>query len=134
MLGNVFTSVCQEFCPGGGYMDASHACSPLPCMPPTHAPNTHAPCHAHPLPHMPPCHICPPPATHTPLPHIPLPCMPPLPHVSPPPHMPPPPILRVAVNERAVRILLEWILVGNASSERSRNSSRLIRLINLRCE
>ena len=74
-----------------------HAC-PLACTPPSTyaplactAPATHAPS----LPCMPPCHACSLPCT--------LPC-----HACPLPCMPP----RHAVNERAVRILLECILVS----------------------
>ena len=98
---------------------------------------THAPCHTRlppympPLPHMPPCHACPsPPHTH------PLPCTPPATHapvchacphpvhpsaIHAPPYMPsatharthppPLPITHAMVNERAVRILLECILL-----------------------
>ena len=82
---NVFTSVYQEFCPRGW---GGHVCHTPPAM--------HTPCHA-----------CPPPCTPPPC----TPC-----HTHPlPPSMPPamhaPPMLRDAVNERAVRILLECILV-----------------------
>ena len=132
--GYVFTCVFQSLCSQlGGGMHAMcapchacpttlhapyHACPlchacPLPCMPPT----THAPCHTcpptthAPLPHMPPppamhipYHACPPPAMHAPY-HT----CPPAMH-APPPHMSPP-TLRHAVNERAVCILLECILV-----------------------
>ena len=68
-----------------------------------------------PLPWMPPCHTCPlpctpphmPPTMHGPTSHVPA--TPPATHV---PHCHArPPILRDAVNERAVRILLECILV-----------------------
>ena len=89
--GNVFTSVCQEFCPPGrGHAWhtrllscmplAMHA--PLPCMPSHHAcpppmpPTTHTPCHAHPLPCMPTCHAFPP-AMHAPCHACPLPRTPP---------------------------------------------------------
>ena len=69
---------------------------PLPCMP---------------LPCMPPCHACPP-AIHAPPHHT-----PPRAFMPPAMHAPyhtcphPPQILRDVVNERAVRILLECILV-----------------------
>ena len=138
--GYVFTCVFQSFCSqlGGGacmpcVRPAMHV--PPPCMPPTmHAPSAmHAPYHACPLPHMPPAthapiphmlpyHTCPP-TTHAPTPchAYPLPRMPPPCHACPLPHMPPchacppathvPPTLRHAVNERAVCILLECILV-----------------------
>ena len=98
------------------------------CTPPaTHAPlamwtpyHTCPPRHAHPLA----THAPNPSATHAPLPCTPPPCMPSPPcHARPPPamHVPPakytspvmhaPGILWDAVNERAVRILLECILV-----------------------
>ena len=76
---------------------AMHA--PLPCTPPA----MHAP-----LPCMPPCHACPP------VMHTPLPCMPPAmraPCYARPLPCTPPTTLRHAVNERAVCILLECILV-----------------------
>ena len=67
---------------------------PLPHMPPT----------THPLPRMPLTTHRPPPATHAPLPcMLPLPCTPPC-HTRPPPQ-------QDAVNEWAVRILLECILI-----------------------
>ena len=102
--GNVFTSVCQEFCSRG---DGCHACAchahPTPCtpLPIMHAslPATHTPYHACPLPCIPPpksckapCHACPhrhacPLTTHAPW------------------------ILQDTANERVVRTLLECILV-----------------------
>ena len=102
--GYVFTRVCQSLC---SHMPAP---PPQPCMPPAmHA----TPCHAHPLSCMPhPCHAQPPPATHAPY-HT----CPPAMHVAPchtrapPRHACPPTTLRHAVNERAVHILLECILV-----------------------
>ena len=91
--GNVFTPVCHSV----------HTHAPLPHMPPTtHPPAMHAllpcmpPCHTRPLPCMPSCHACPP-AMYPPAMHVLLPCIPPLRH---------------EVNERAVRILLECILVS----------------------
>ena len=74
---------------GGACMPPHRACPPamhasLPCTPPA----THAPCHAHPLAMHPPCNACPS-ATHAPDLGI----------------------LRDVVNEQAVRILLECILV-----------------------
>ena len=59
--GNVFTSVCQEFCPQGGgrACQAPRHAHPLPCKPPAiHAPSSiiHAPHHARsPAMHAPPC-------------------------------------------------------------------------------
>ena len=131
--GYVFTRVCQSFCSrgGGGGVHATHtphyAC-PLPS------------CHTcpPPLPCTPPGHVCPS-ATHTPLPCLPprhtclppLPCIPPGPHMPPPvmhtpchtcpPAMHPPTTLRHAVNERAVRILLECILVSSKNTHSSQN-------------
>ena len=88
-------------CPPAMHIPPGHAC-PLPCTPPAmHGLGMHAP-----LPHMPSCHACPP--CHT----CPLPCMPPVMH-APLPCMPPQWILRDAVNERAVRIVIECILVSN---------------------
>ena len=81
--GNVFTRVCHSV---QGGMRGMHAL--LPCIPP---------CHAGPPPHVPPRHACP---YHA----HPLPRMPPC-------HPPPPPPDDM-VNEWAVRILLECILVN----------------------
>ena len=87
--------------------------TPRPRMPPcpTHPtampapPGTHAclPCHAYPLGHTCPPRPCTPPVTHAPLPCI------------------PPTTLRHAVNERAVRILLECILVSSKNTQSSQN-------------
>ena len=67
---------------------AWHTCPLLPCTPPTHMPPAmHTPCHICSL-----CHAHPSPATHRPC------------HAH-------PPLATHAVNDRAVRILLECILV-----------------------
>ena len=89
-----------------------HACMPPPCTPPVM--------------HAPPCHACPPvscmpPAMYAPAMYAPLPCtLPSATHTCHPcpPHTPLPPtpqILRDVDNERAVRILLECILVFSHS-------------------
>ena len=70
----------------GGMHGRMHACHTCPL------------CHTHPLPCMPPCHARP------------LPCTPPR-HTHTPAMHAPPRILRDAVNERAVHIILECILV-----------------------
>ena len=120
--GNVFTPVCQSFC-SQGFPPVTH---PLPPMTLRHAPTSatqaplpHMPPLMHtPLPHTPPCYACPPPRMPLLCHAYPLlPCMSPY-HACPPPCMPPllrtpPTTLRHAVDERAVRILLECILVGN---------------------
>ena len=81
--GNVFTSVCQEFCPPGrghAWHTRLLSCMPLAMHAPSHAcpPTMHAPLpcpppHTHPATHTP-CHVCPPAM------HFPLPCMPPATH------------------------------------------------------
>ena len=86
--GNIFTSVCQEFCPQGGRVSASvHAgISPPEQSPPDHAP----------------------PGPGTPLSRPPQSRHPPPPG----PGTPPGSRLQHTVNERPVRILLECILVS----------------------
>ena len=122
------------------HVSVSHSAHRGACMPRT-PPTSHYACplpSCHtcppPLPCTPPGHVCPP-TTHTPLPCLPPrhTCLPPLPCIPPGPHMPPPPVTHAPLpcipprhydmrsNERAVRILLECILVSSKNTHSSQN-------------